>query len=159
MIFISLKRATVVRVPTLAFMLMGPWAVLETSSWAQGGGMSPRVTVGFFAAVVAVMLLGTRVIRRVGEMIVSRGLFVTRTIPARGARVGVATRSTGRYAGIDLDLMTGSHFEANPALNRALNLETFTPRGINGPMRVASRVAHALNLPDPIVAPWLIDTS
>src|SRR5882724_10081198 len=107
MLFISLKRATIVRVPTFALMVMWPWALLESSSSAPGGGTSPRVTVGFFAVFIAVILLGTRVIRRVGETFVSRGLFNTRTIPARGARVGLASRSTGRYAGIDLDLMTG----------------------------------------------------
>jgi hypothetical protein len=55
--------------------------------------------------------------------------------------------------------MTGTHFEASPALNRALNLETFMPSGIGGARRAASRVALAFGLPDPIVAPWLMDTS
>jgi hypothetical protein len=95
----------------------------------------------------------------VGETIISQGAFNSREISASGALLGVATRSTGRYASIDLDLMTGPHFDASPLTNRALNLEKFTPEGLNVPMLVARRAARALNLADPVLAPWLADTS
>jgi hypothetical protein len=159
MLFVVPKRATVIKVPTLAIMLLGAWAFIGASDWAIGKATSPQIHWGFALAIATLAMTGTKMVHRIGDSIDIGGVFGTRTVTASKAMLGLAVRSAGRYAGIDLDLMTTPHFELNSMASKALNVETFAASGIDRPMRVAKRVASALGLPEPLVAPWMLDTS
>jgi hypothetical protein len=159
MLFVIPKRASVIKVPTLSFMLLGAWAFIGASDWAIGKATSPQIQWGFALVIAALTITGTKMVHRIGDSIDVGGIFGTRTVTASRAVLGLAVRSAGRYAGIDLDLMTTPHFERNSMASKALNVETFTASGIDRPMRVAKRVAKALGLPEPMVAPWMPDTS
>jgi hypothetical protein len=159
MLFVIPKRATVIKVPTLAIMLLGAWGLIGARDWAIGKATSPQLQWGFALVIAALTMTGTKMVHRIGDSIDVGGIFGTRTVTASRAMLGLAVRSAGRYAGIDLDLMTTPHFELNSMASKALNVETFTASGIDRPMRVAKHVAKALGLPEPLVAPWMLDTS
>jgi hypothetical protein len=158
-LFISERRATILRAPSAAVLLLGLLALVELGEWAKVRHGWPRPSWWLSGALVTVVLAGTKVIGRAGNTIAVRGLFGVKTVDARHAKIGVATRGVSRYTSVDLDLMTGAHFEPNPVVNRALSIDQFTPGGLEKPMRAARRVASALQLGEPLLAPWLAETS
>jgi hypothetical protein len=158
-LFINERRATILRVPSFVGLLLGMLALLVLGEWRKAPYGWTGHASWLSAAIAVVLVAGTKVIRRAGAKIIVRGIFGAKVIDARRARIGVAVRSTSRYSGIDLDLMTGEHFELNAVVNRAVNIETFMSEGLGGPMRAARRVARVLQLGEPLLAPGLVDNT
>jgi hypothetical protein len=96
MLIFRKRPATILRIPSLALMLLAPWAMLE-STRLMGAKHSPQATFGFALAVCAAFALGFRITRRVGDEIVSTGLTGSRYVLARHAVLGIRMRGGGKY--------------------------------------------------------------
>jgi hypothetical protein len=138
-------------------LLFGVFVMIEVGAWVKVHSLWSRNAWWMLGVMAIGLVTATKVIRRIGTKIVVRGIFGVKVVDAHRARIGVVVRAVGRYAGIDVELMTGEHFELNAVINRAISLESFTPSGLAGPMRSARRIARALQLGDPLLAPGLVD--
>lgn len=154
MLIFRARRATVIRIPSLAPMIGSLWVMAEAATLAAGKHAS-GLTGGFALAVFVVLALGMRIVRRVGDEIVSTGILGSRSVPARDAVLGVSMRGGGRYWHLALDLMAHRDFRtATP-----IEIDSFQPNGIAATMRAARRAASLLGLAEPILAPGLSDSS
>jgi len=156
MLIFRARRATVICIPSLALMLAVPWIMIEAASLA-GARHSPQVTAGFALAVCAVLAFGTRIVRRVGDEIVSTGLRGSRHVPARQAVLGIRMQARTRYAQLALDVM--AHPDFSKPDPEPVTIDSFSPNGTEAVMRAARRAASLLGLPEPILAPGLSDGS
>ncbi|MDB4981118.1 MAG: hypothetical protein JWM82_1870, partial [Myxococcales bacterium] len=144
MIFIHKKSATAVRTPTLAFMILGPWALLAVPAWLIGQPIAPKLHGYFALAIAAVVIGGTKIVRREPGLIVVRSLWGIKTVNERHARLGVIPRGGGKYWATELELMPTSEFAVGAVPNKALHIETFSSTATDKPMHVARRVARTL---------------
>ncbi|HVV16441.1 MAG TPA: hypothetical protein VHH90_04490 [Polyangia bacterium] len=151
---ICTKRAgVVIRIPSVALMLAGAWGFLALVTLSA---KHSRPIPGWFAVVVAtVFILGIRIVRRVGDDFVVTGLRGSEHVPARHAVLGVRMQGGGRYWHLALDLM------AHPDFGSAdrVEIDSFQPNGTEAIMLAARRAASALGLPEPSLAPGLVDGS
>ncbi len=151
MLIFSKRPGVVIRIPSVGLMLAGAWGLLALTTLAE---KHSKPIPGWFAVVVvAVFALGTRIIRRVGDDFVVTGLRRSEHLPARYAVLGVRMRGGGRYWHLALDLMAHPDFGNT---NR-VEIDSFQPNGTGAIIRAARRAAGALGLPEPILAPGLVD--
>jgi hypothetical protein len=149
----SERRASIVRIPAIALILLGPWALIEVSALAGGAKHSAQVTWGFAAAVCAAFALGFRIIRRVGDQIVSTGLRGSRSVPARHAVVGIRMWASSKYAQLGLDVMAHPDFDQREP--DPLRIDSFAANGTGAAVRAGRRSASLLGLAGPMLAPGL----
>jgi hypothetical protein len=152
MLIFRSRRAVIIRIPSLALLLAGLWVIVQAAALA-GGPHEARITGGFAVAVSAVIALGTRIVRRAGDEIVSSGLLGSRYVPARHASLGIRMRGGGRYWSLALDLMVRPDFGSPDAVT----IDTFEANGTGAIIRAGRRAAGLLGLPEPILAPGLSD--
>jgi hypothetical protein len=152
------RQGVIVRVPTLALVLLGPWAMIEASRLVPSK-LPPPPSLLLAAVVSAAFLMGFRIIRRRGDEIVMTGVLGgSRYVPARHAVLRVHVRLGARYGALALDLMPRPDLivDIKGGHPDVVTIEDFEPNGTDAVMRAARRAASLLGLPEPMLGPGLI---
>jgi hypothetical protein len=101
------------------------------------------------AIVLLAVVLGLqRVVRRKGDELEVWTVLGRRCIKAKRIFLGVTTARMS----VDISLFLGKSMEP---VDPSIMVASYGAYGLSGPLRVAGRIADALDLPEPRLAPWL----
>ncbi len=97
---------------------------------------------------LAVGLRLQRVVRRKGDELEVWTVLGRRRVKAKRVFLGVTTGRTS----VNISLFLGKSMEP---VDPSIMVASYGASGLAGPMRVADRIAEALNMPEPRLARWL----